>query len=444
MKLRESIDWIRTALTDPVAQLSRWQKSTRHAYRVGRFSLRHLSEDRASQMAATLSFRMLFGLLPVLVVTTVVAKSVLGDSLPEIVERAVDALGMDGVQLVLPATTADAPKPVSLGVWASELVTYAASFDLSTLGWIGFGVVAFSAIWVLVTIETCFNEICRAPRARSWWARIPIYWFALTFGPLALAVLPIVNSRFGEAMREVADFGAWTHWVSGAVDFVLVWAFWFAAYLWVPNTRMQAKPVLIGAFVTALLLMLGRSFLGLYLRNAFALSGLYGSLGLVPLFMFWTYMMWMFVLLGLQVASLLQTLRHRRIEDLEDEAGRADFVDPARILSVMEYATARFEAGEPLEPDAAAAAVGLPAAAVALMVEALVAKGYLHRIEGGNAFALSRPPSQISAEELVDLGFSLADRGHAAEGWLAKARAAQRRLAEGASLASIAPTGATG
>ena len=51
MKLRESIDWIRTALTDPVAQLSRWQKSTRHAYRVGRFSLRHLSEDRASQMA---------------------------------------------------------------------------------------------------------------------------------------------------------------------------------------------------------------------------------------------------------------------------------------------------------------------------------------------------------------------------------------------------------
>lgn len=444
MKLRESIDWIRTALTDPVAQLSRWQKSTRHAYRVGRFSLRHLSEDRASQMAATLSFRMLFGLLPVLVVATVVAKSVLGDRLPEIVERAVDALGMDGVQLVLPATTADAPKPVSLGVWASELVTYAASFDLSTLGWIGFGVVAFSAIWVLVTIETCFNEICRAPRARSWWARIPIYWFALTFGPLALAVLPIVNSRLGEAMREVADFGAWTHWVSGAVDFVLVWAFWFAAYLWVPNTRMQAKPVLIGAFVTAVLLMLGRSFLGLYLRNAFALSGLYGSLGLVPLFMFWTYMMWMFVLLGLQVASLLQTLRHRRIEDLEDEAGRADFVDPARILSVMEYATARFEAGEPLEPDAAAAAVGLPAAAVALMVEALVAKGYLHRIEGGNAFALSRPPSQISAEELVDLGFSLADRGHAAEGWLAKARAAQRRLAEGASLASIAPTGATG
>ncbi|MGA0871806.1 MAG: hypothetical protein ACO3SJ_02930, partial [Phycisphaerales bacterium] len=165
MKLRESIEWIRTALTDPVAQLSRWQKSIRHAYRVGRFSVRHLSEDRASQMAATLSFRMLFGLLPVLVVATVVAKSVLGDRLPEIVERAVDALGMDGVQLVLPASAGESAKPVSLGVWASELVAYAASFDLSTLGWIGFGVVAFSAIWVLVTIETCFNEICRAPKA---------------------------------------------------------------------------------------------------------------------------------------------------------------------------------------------------------------------------------------------------------------------------------------
>ncbi|MGA1516137.1 MAG: YihY/virulence factor BrkB family protein [Phycisphaerales bacterium] len=439
MKLRESIEWIRTALTDPVAQLSRWQKSIRHAYRVGRFSVRHLSEDRASQMAATLSFRMLFGLLPVLVVATVVAKSVLGDRLPEIVERAVDALGMDGVQLVLPASAGETAKPVSLGVWASELVAYAASFDLSTLGWIGFGVVAFSAIWVLVTIETCFNEICRAPKARSWWARIPIYWFALTFGPIALAVLPILNSRVGEAMREVADFGGWTHVVSGVVDFLLVWAFWFAAYLWVPNTRMQAKPVLVGAFVTAVLLMLGRSFLGLYLRNAFSLSGLYGSLGLVPLFMFWTYLMWMFVLLGLQIASLLQALRHRRIEDLEEEAGRTDFVDPARILSVMEYAARRFEAGESLETDDAAATLSLPPGAVARMVEALVAKGHLHRIEGGESYTLSRPPSQIAAEELVDLGFSLADRGQVADGWLARARDAQRRLAAGASLAAIPP-----
>ncbi|MGA1631547.1 MAG: YihY/virulence factor BrkB family protein [Phycisphaerales bacterium] len=439
MKLRESIEWIRTALTDPVAQLSRWQKSIRHAYRVGRFSVRHLSEDRASQMAATLSFRMLFGLLPVLVVATVVAKSVLGDRLPEIVERAVNALGMDGVQLVLPASVGETAKPVSLGVWASELVAYAASFDLSTLGWIGFGVVAFSAIWVLVTIETCFNEICRAPKARSWWARIPIYWFALTFGPIALAVLPILNSRVGEAMREVADFGGWTHVVSGVVDFLLVWAFWFAAYLWVPNTRMQAKPVLVGAFVTAVLLMLGRSFLGLYLRNAFSLSGLYGSLGLVPLFMFWTYLMWMFVLLGLQIASLLQALRHRRIEDLEEEAGRTDFVDPARILSVMEYAARRFEAGESLETDDAAATLSLPPGAVARMVEALVAKGHLHRIEGGESYTLSRPPSQIAAEELVDLGFSLADRGQVADGWLARARDAQRRLAAGASLAAIPP-----
>ncbi|MGA1056540.1 MAG: YihY/virulence factor BrkB family protein, partial [Phycisphaerales bacterium] len=246
-------------------------------------------------------------------------------------------------------------------------------------------------------------------------------------------------SRVGEAMREVADFGGWTHIVSGVVDFLLVWAFWFAAYLWVPNTRMQAKPVLVGAFVTAVLLMLGRSFLGLYLRNAFSLSGLYGSLGLVPLFMFWTYLMWMFVLLGLQIASLLQALRHRRIEDLEEEAGRTDFVDPARILSVMEYAARRFEAGESLETDDAAATLSLPPGAVARMVEALVAKGHLHRIEGGESYTLSRPPSQIAAEELVDLGFSLADRGQVADGWLARARDAQRRLAAGASLAAIPP-----
>ncbi len=436
MSPREAFHWIRTALTDPIGQLTRWQRSVRQGYRITRFSMRHLEEDRATQMAATLSFRMLFGLLPVLVVATVVAKSILGDRLPAMVEHAINSLGMDGVQLVLPDAESDATRPVDLGSWAAELVSYASTFNLATLGWIGFGVVAFSAIWVLVTIETCFNEICRAPRARSWWARIPIYWFAVTFGPLVLLVVPVVNTSIGNAIRDTSILGGWTTAAIAVLDFLLLWAFWFAVYLWVPNTRMQVRPVLIGAFVTALLLALGREFLGLYLRKAFAISSLYGSLGLIPLFMFWTYLMWMFVLLGLQIASLLQTLRHRSLEDLEEESGRAEFVDPARILSLMELAVAKFEQGQPLEVESAAADLTLPAGAVVRMVEALADRGFLHRVDGTAGYVLARPPGQIEADAVIETGFSLADRGRAEDGWLARIREAQRRFAAGATLAS--------
>ncbi|MHC4868216.1 MAG: YhjD/YihY/BrkB family envelope integrity protein [Planctomycetota bacterium] len=436
--LRRGFEWTRTALTDPIGQLSRWQRSIRQAYRIGRYSLRHLGEDRASQMAATLSFRLLFGLLPVLVVATVAAKAVLGPDLPEIADRLVHATGMDGVELALPDGGDGELRSVSLGEWVEDLVTYAAGINLSALGWIGFGVVAFSAIWVLVTVETCFNEICRAPRSRSWWARIPIYWFALTVGPLVLAVIPIVNSGIADTLRNVSSWGPWTTVGAGTIDFVLLWAFWFGAYLWVPNTRMDVRPVLIGAFVTAVLLMIGRSFLGLYMRNAFALSGLYGSLGLVPVFMFWIYLMSMFSLLGLQVASLLQTLRHRTLEDLEAESGRTEFIEPAQIVTLMEHIATRFTTSEATSAGEASGALALPEPVVSRMLEALADRGWLHRVEGG-AFALAVPPDRIDAAEVVDVGFALADRG-LGSGWLEQIRLAQRRLLEGVSLDRLAPS----
>lgn len=432
MTIRDLASWFRAALTDPVSELSRWQRSTRRAVRVVAYSVRHLGEDRAPQMAAALSFRTLFGLLPVLVVATVVAKAVFGPQLQGRLQQAVAALGLDRVQLVLPSKDSASAEPVDLGTWFAELVDYAAALDLSTLGWIGFAVVAFSAIWVLVTIESCFNVICRAPSNRGWWQRIPVYWFALTFGPIAIAVIPLVNARIAAAADSIALWGPLSEAATFAADFLLLWGFWVLAYLWVPSTRLHPRSVIAGAFVTAVLLTAGRSSLGLYMRNAFTLNGLYGSLGLVPLFMFWMYLMWLFVLLGLQVASLLHSLRHRRLEDLEESPQRIDFIDPGGTLSLMSLATARFGEGRPLDADEAAAVLGFPQRAVDRMLAALAAAGLLHRIEGEPGYALARPPEQIPARDVLEIGFALADdaRRDPGDAWIRPLRDAQIRLAD--------------
>ena len=66
---------LREALVQPRHELDRWQKTARFLYDLGRCGLRQLDRDRAAQMAAALSFRTLFGLLPVLVVATVLVKA---------------------------------------------------------------------------------------------------------------------------------------------------------------------------------------------------------------------------------------------------------------------------------------------------------------------------------------------------------------------------------
>ena len=68
---------------------------------------------------------------------------------------------------------------------------------------------------------------------------------------------------------------------------------------------------MIGAFVAAFLLLIGKESLGLYFTHAVSLHQLYGSIGLVPIFMFWMYLMWLIILLGLQVAAIVQQVSEK-------------------------------------------------------------------------------------------------------------------------------------
>jgi len=80
MKIRERIysvlDWLKRVVHEPRSELTKWQKAVRFVNDLGRHGAKQLQQDRAPQMAAALSFRTLFGLLPVLVVGTITVKAV--------------------------------------------------------------------------------------------------------------------------------------------------------------------------------------------------------------------------------------------------------------------------------------------------------------------------------------------------------------------------------
>ena len=66
--IRKMMHRLQEAIVQPRHELDRWQKAARFVYDLGRCGLRQLDNDRATQMAAALAFRTLFGLMPVLVV----------------------------------------------------------------------------------------------------------------------------------------------------------------------------------------------------------------------------------------------------------------------------------------------------------------------------------------------------------------------------------------
>lgn len=435
---RSLFEALHRGITQPGAELNRWQRAARWLYDFCRYGWRQLNEDDALSLAAALSFRTLFGLLPVLVVVTIMAKAFLGDNLAQVVDWVVALLGADGVQV---SSATAGVESVPLGAWLKTMVNEAGRFSVSGLGWVGAGLLVYAAISLMVTIETSFNRIVRAPSGRPWLKRIPLYWFVLTIGPILLAVTPFLDARYSAAVASISTW-QWALQLAKLVwNVLIIWAFMSALYLWVPNVSLRIRPVLVGALFAAILLELGKRFLGAYLNNAFTVSKLAGSLGLVPLFMFWVYLMWMVVLLGLEVAAMVQFLRGRQMEELEKSRPKREMVDPNSVVVLMHAAATKFAAGQATTGTQLGDIAGISSNAVRPMIDLLVQRGYLHRLEhpeGG--VVLAKPAEAVSTDELIRAGWDLVDAApsdSASAGVLASLREAQARLAAGTTLATI-------
>ena len=85
-RVRQTFEWLRQAASEPRKNLDDVQRRVRHGFDTARYCLRHLDEDRAPQMAASLAFRTLFGILPVLVVITIAARNILGDNFNQTID----------------------------------------------------------------------------------------------------------------------------------------------------------------------------------------------------------------------------------------------------------------------------------------------------------------------------------------------------------------------
>jgi membrane protein len=188
------------------------------------------------------------------------------------------------------------------------------------------------------------------------------------------------------------------------------------------------------------LLEIGKRFMGAYLQHAFSISQLYGSLGLVPLFMFWVYLMWLVVLFGLEVSAILQALPGHQLEELERKRLPSGVVEPASALVVMEVIGERFAAGQPTTIETVSELSELPEPTVAALLDELVRAALLVRVEGKESrFTLARPAEQISGAAVLDVGYRLVQSSPRSDSlpMLERLRSAQHRLASGSSLASL-------
>jgi len=276
-----------------------------------------------------------------------------------------------------------------------------------TLGVTGSVVLIFVAISMLSRIETTFNDIWGVPQGRTWFMRIVLYWGVLSLAPLLLIVaLGLATGPHLESTKRVLSslplVGSFVvHFGFQFLPVVVLCLAFAAFYILMPNVKVHWKAGLVGGLVASLLFHLNNLVSVFYVSRVVSNSKIYGSLGLVPVFMIGLYFCWLILLFGAQVAYAFQNLstylEEKQVESI-NQRGR-EFV----ALRLMTLIGQRYLKGEPpLSISDLAEELGVPSRLISQIMEMLAAARLVIQTAGAEtAYLPSRPMEGITCHDIL-------------------------------------------
>jgi membrane protein len=246
-------------------------------------------DDRATRLAASLSFFTMLSLGPLLLITLHLVGLILGP------EAAAGQLEFYFAQVVGPSG-AEVLEDVIAAAGKNETGGFIATA-------VSLGILIFSASYVFAELQDAMNTVWDVPTPEGWavWRMIRnrLMAFAMV---LSLAFLLLVSLVISALLAALAAFvmpepGR----IGQAVNFIVtlgVTSSVFAAlFRFIPDAPIRWRDVWPGAVLTAALFTLGQHVVGLYLGQATVVS-LFGAAGSLVALLLWVYYTAMIVFFG--------------------------------------------------------------------------------------------------------------------------------------------------
>jgi membrane protein len=255
------------------------------------------SRDKASRLAAALSYYTIFSVAPLLIIAIAVAGLVFGREAAtrQLAAEVEGLLGPQGAE-VIQGLLQNASK-TGAGIVATA---------------VGVGTLLLGASGAFAQLQDALNTIWevkpKAGRGVRGMLRDRFLSFSLV---LAIGFLLLVSLVLSAALAAVGKYLAGILPVSSALmqglNFALSFAvttFLFALIFKVlPDVRIRWRDVWIGAAVTALLFSVGRFLIGLYLGRS-SVSSAYGAAGSLVVLLVWIYYSAQILLLGAEFTQV--------------------------------------------------------------------------------------------------------------------------------------------
>jgi membrane protein len=430
-KLRDLRAFAVRLASNPGGELGRGAGLVHYQIKLWTYCLRRLRDNNAMAMSAALSFRTIFAMVPSLVLVILLLRSFgVQEQAEKYLHDYINRTGITAIKMAAPAGGESATAPAGAAKAASAPTSAPAEDVLSVqgklneviglvekkvtfgrLGPIGLALLIWTALTLMTTVERSLNRIFRAPAGRSLGRRTLLYWSALTLGPIALIAALAAAEYVSRYANEVIGGHYWLKWLLiplGMLQPIIVGIVLFAgAYALIPNTKVRLRAAFAGAVVAFPGWLVAMWGFGLYVTHVLGRDPLYGTLGLLPLFLFWLNTSWLVFLFGAEIVHTSGELAQAGMQ-LDDEQSdpRDAMVSPWDMLAAALAVAGPYAAGQgPVSQSDIVARLRLKPRSVRLLLEDLAERKLICPVEQAetDAYVPGRPVEQIRVEDVIDL-----------------------------------------
>ncbi len=263
---------------------------------IGKGTFKCFGEDKAVRLASSLAYYAMFSIGPLLVIILLLAGAIFGeDTVKQFLHQQIASMMGDKA-----GTTIDSM--MTARHFSGSIVT--------TI--IGVATLIFGAAGVFGELQDALNTIwdVKAKPGAGIWAYIRNRFLSLSMvlGLGFLLLISMVLTTAAEAashsisgMFPLPDFIV--PLLGALASFVVVAIFFALLFKYLPDVKVDWRPVLIGALVTAALFTGGKFLLSLYLGKQ-ATSSSYGAAGSVVVILLWIYYASLIMFIGAEFTKV--------------------------------------------------------------------------------------------------------------------------------------------
>lgn len=263
------------------------------------YLIKNFLDDNCTQKAALLTYTTLLSIVPILTLLFVILSTI-----PQLAEAREQIQNLIFSNM-LPST----------GMQVSKYLNQFAN-NSSNLTIMGVGILFFTTISTLTTIETAFNQIWRVEKKETSWLNLVRYWVIITLLPIVLAVVMIVSSTVQSLSflnQKIGGYGIdWAIWVQ-IVSIAIFLMGLVALYWFIPRCQVRFKHALVAGIVVGIIFEILRLTFGVIVDNFTSYKAVYGAFAILPLFLLWIYISWNIILLGVQISYCLTIFETKEI-----------------------------------------------------------------------------------------------------------------------------------